>query len=170
MGPGAIVVPDIFFEDSPEVVLVQDNQVVQTLPTNGADQSLDIRILPWRLGCGENFSQPHGLGSSTEVGAVDAISVMEQILRLIPVSWERFAKLLHGPLSGRMVGDIKMKDAPAIMTEDCETEQKAEGSTRSHKEVTSGSLTHVVLEERPPTLRGRPWRSSGHVLRHRGFG
>ena len=45
MGPGVVVVVHVRRKDASQMAFVEDNEVVQTLPPNRADDPLDIRAL-----------------------------------------------------------------------------------------------------------------------------
>src|SRR5215472_12318868 len=45
---GALVVVEVRFQDAPQTSLIQDNDVIQAFPTNRADQSLNVSVLPCR--------------------------------------------------------------------------------------------------------------------------
>jgi hypothetical protein len=46
MGAGFVVVAKVLRQDPVQVILVQHDHVVQAFPTDGADQPLDVGILP----------------------------------------------------------------------------------------------------------------------------
>jgi len=46
------------FQGAPQTGLVQNDHVIQAFPTNRADQSLNIGVLPGRLRCRETKSIP----------------------------------------------------------------------------------------------------------------
>ena len=50
MGPGVVVVREIRSQDVSQVAFAQDDDVVETVASNGADQPLSERILPNPVG------------------------------------------------------------------------------------------------------------------------
>jgi hypothetical protein len=42
-------------EDAPQVLFPEDDDVVEAVPSKGADDALAMRILPWGAPRGENF-------------------------------------------------------------------------------------------------------------------
>jgi hypothetical protein len=60
--------------------LVQDEEVVEALPADGADEPLHERVLPGRVGGGQNLADPHARDASREGFPVDPISIPKQIL------------------------------------------------------------------------------------------
>ena len=45
--PVIVVITGVGLEDPAQVVLAQDDDVVQALPSDRSDQSLDMAVLPW---------------------------------------------------------------------------------------------------------------------------
>jgi hypothetical protein len=58
MGPGLVVVADVFAEDLAEVIFAEDDQVVQTLPADRTDDALRVGVLPGGLGRGDDSLRP----------------------------------------------------------------------------------------------------------------
>ena len=52
---------------------IQDDDPIQTLPTNGSDQTFAIRILPGRSRCNGYFVDPRALDACPEKVSVDVI-------------------------------------------------------------------------------------------------
>ena len=55
MGPGPMAVAEIPSQGSLRMPRVQDDEMVQAISSDGADQAFDVRILPGTLGRGEYF-------------------------------------------------------------------------------------------------------------------
>jgi len=47
MCSSTVVVIDVGGEDAAEMALIEDDDVVQALPSDRADGSLDVGVLPW---------------------------------------------------------------------------------------------------------------------------
>ena len=77
--------------------------------------------------------------------------------------------LLRGPLCRRMLRNIEMDDAPAIVTENDANEQNPEGGGRKHEEVDGPQILDMIVEKAPPGL-GRWLATATHVLGNRGLG
>jgi hypothetical protein len=72
-------------------------------------------------------------------------------------------KLLRGPFCGGMRRDVEVNDAAALMRENEEDVENAEGDCRDGEEIDRSKLLGVVLQKCSPSLRG--WFGmSGHVL------
>ncbi len=55
-----IIISGILAQDPAQVRLPEHDQVVETFPSDGADQSLDVRVLPRRSGSGRLVPNAHG--------------------------------------------------------------------------------------------------------------
>ena len=49
MSAAGVIVVDLLSQDSPEVPLVEDDHVVESLAANATNHPFDVRILPWRV-------------------------------------------------------------------------------------------------------------------------
>lgn len=76
-----VVGEEEFFEHSPQMVLAQDNQMVEALPPNGPDQSLDVRILPRAVWRRRAILDPDRRDALLEHPAVDGVVVAQQTTR-----------------------------------------------------------------------------------------
>src|SRR4030095_2806058 len=61
MGSPAMVIRQVASQDTLEVALMEDDHVVQTLPADTPNQSLDKRILPWTPWGDHDLLDPHML-------------------------------------------------------------------------------------------------------------
>ena len=58
MAAPKVVVVEVVAKEPPEVALAEDDDVVETLAADGADHSLDERVLPGAPWRGEDFLDP----------------------------------------------------------------------------------------------------------------
>jgi hypothetical protein len=145
----AVIVGEVLLEGSPEVPFAEDDHVVEAFPADAPDQAFAVWVLPGRSRGDPDLLDSHGVYDPLELLAVDAVAVAEK------ESWggvprERFADLLPRPVCGRMRGHVEVKDAPAIVSQDDEDEEDAEGGGRHDEEVDGDDLLDVVLKEGPP--------------------
>ena len=87
---------------------VQDDVVVETLPSDRADESLGVWILPWTLWCCQNLLHAQRLDSQSNLSTVPAVAIADEIMGRVSVC-ERLYDLLRRPSSGRMLGHIEMQ-------------------------------------------------------------
>jgi hypothetical protein len=95
-----------------------------------------------------------------ELLTVDSVTIPKQIDGG-GVVWEGVDELLGRPGGGRMLRDVEVDDAPAVVGEDDEDEEDAEANGGHGEEVDRDEAADVIGEERPPGLRGL-----GTTLRH----
>src|ERR1700689_5653502 len=89
--------------------VAENNQMVEALPPDGANDALDVSPLPRRLRHTKHLFDAHVLNLSGEVVAKNSITVSQQIARC-RVPGECIAKLLGRPLRGRMSRDVEMEN------------------------------------------------------------
>ena len=109
--------------------LVEDNHMVETLTSNGADHPFDKWILPRGARCGKDLLYPETVDASVEVRSVGLVSVPYQVPRRC-IPWKSIDHLLCRPLGGMMFGDIEMNDTATLVAKDDEDEQNSEGCSR----------------------------------------
>jgi len=79
--------------------LVQDDHVVEELAADRADHALGERVLPGRTRCGEDLGDADAFHPSAKLGAVDAVTITEQVARRRVIG-ERLDDLLRRPGDG----------------------------------------------------------------------
>ena len=70
-----MIVPAIGHEHTPEMRLVHDYDVIETLSSDRCDRALDVRVLPRTRRRGHDFGDAHAHESALEHGAVDAVPI-----------------------------------------------------------------------------------------------
>ena len=131
--------------------LIEDDDVVETLSANRADEALDIGCLPGRSERGENFGNHHAFGLGSKDISIDTVTIPEQVSRRF-VPRKGLQELCCSPFGGRMFRHVKMDNAPAIMSQDKKHIQDPESDSGHHEEVYGNQLLEVVFQERPPGL------------------
>ncbi len=96
---------------------IKDDNVIQKLPSDTADHSLNIGILPWRRRRGDDFFCARRPNSSLNLPAIDAIAISQQIARG-GIEGKRLSKLLHRPVGRWMFCDVEMDDPAPIVNQD----------------------------------------------------
>jgi hypothetical protein len=120
-----VVVGEVGTQEPAEMRLVQNEEVVEALAANGADDPLDKRVLPGRARGDADLVDPHPFDSPHELLAVDRVSITKQESRSRIVR-ERLDDLLSGPDCRRVIGDVEMEELAAIVPEDDEDEEEPE--------------------------------------------
>ena len=89
-----MVVIEVFGQETLKVALVEHDDMVEALSTDGPYEPLHVRILPGRSRCTLQFLGSRALHGSLELGtSVDAVPVADQVLRRC-VPGERLENLL----------------------------------------------------------------------------
>jgi hypothetical protein len=114
MAPRIVIIRKERFQSAAQGRFVYDDDVIETFAADGADQAFDIRGLPGAPGSSEGFGDVQVGDLSVEGVATNAVTVTEQL------TWSGVPRgclrnLGGGPLCSRMLGDVEMNEAPALM-------------------------------------------------------
>ena len=55
----AVIVREVAGQDAVQVALAQDEDMIQTLAPDRADEAFHDRVLPWAVGCRQHFTDAH---------------------------------------------------------------------------------------------------------------
>ncbi len=147
----AMVVADVFREQSLQMAFIERDDVVQQIAPAAFDPTLRHTILPGTFERGPHWAhlqRSNGYGN------------LEPVLR-IPVEDQkpggrfkrkRFPQLLDDPHARRMPGDVEMQDATTIVADDEEAVQRPESDRWNREEVHRGDSFPVVPQKRKPAL------------------
>jgi hypothetical protein len=109
MWPGSIKVLNIGMKNAVQLLLLQDEQVIETLSPHTAQEALTDGIGAFRvIRCFENRDAA-GCGHTSKAGTKFAITITKEILRPLSIG-SRFPQLLCGPGVGRRASDPHMDD------------------------------------------------------------
>jgi hypothetical protein len=139
-----VVVGPIHTEKPPQVVLAEHDDVVEALAANRADEPFDEGILPGRAWGDPNLLNAHARDALGEHLVVDGISIAKEILRS-GLCRERLDELPSRPGGRGMVRDVKVDQFAAVMSQDDEDEEQAEGDGRDNEEVDGDDVVDVGL-------------------------
>ncbi len=109
-----VVIIEIARECSLQVSFIQHDDVIQALPSNRADDSLRVRVLPGTPGSNQHFINSHTVHPLLEVVPVHLVPISKEILGC-RIVWKGLHDLLGGPLSRRVLGHIEMEDPAPMM-------------------------------------------------------
>jgi hypothetical protein len=112
-----MIVAHVAVQGFPQVVFTEDNYMVQTISTYGADEPFRERILPRTVWCRWHFGDAHGFHGFAEALTVYLVSVADE------VGWNRvlgesFHHLSRRPFGVGMFSHVEVEDAPPMVGQD----------------------------------------------------
>jgi hypothetical protein len=131
------------------MLLVEHDDIVQTLATDTADDPLAVGILPWTAWRNLHLVNTHVADALVKIRAVDRVSIPQEIPRRF-IPGKRVDNLLGGSLRGGMLGHIDMDNAAALVRKHDEHERHLESDGRHGEEVTRHEVFNMVDQERLP--------------------
>ena len=102
-----VVVGDVFTPESPEVLIVQRDYVIEYFAANTADPALRHSILPGAPNTGANRFEGTGLQKLHNIAAELRVMI-EQDVAIGTGKRQSLAQLLSDPGAGRMLRDVEV--------------------------------------------------------------
>src|SRR3981189_1573208 len=119
MRSNAVVIGRIVFQNSAQMFLAQDNDVVQTLAPERSDQPFGKAILPRRSWCDRLVPNAHGAQSACDDAAIDPVAIADEVVRsFIPRKCLRY--LACNPFRRRICCDVDPDEVSAAVSDDDE--------------------------------------------------
>ena len=146
-----VIVREIAGQGAAQVAFAEDEDMIQTLLPDRADQPLCEGILPWAVGRGQDFSDAHALHAVVEGIAIDLVAIAEEVGRCGVVR-EGLHDLLGRPLRGRVLGHVEVDDASAMVGEHNKDEEHPQARRGHREEIDRDQVSDVVGEEGAPGL------------------
>jgi hypothetical protein len=147
-----VVIVDVFTPQSPEVSIVQRDDVIEHFAASAADPAFRHSVLPRAPNTRANRFQGARLQKLEDIAAELGVTV-EQDVPVGAGKRQRLAQLLYDPVAGRMLRDIEVQDPSATVLDDKEAVECAKRQARNREEVERGDYLAVVVEEGQPALR-----------------
>src|ERR1700679_433426 len=162
MSSDTVVIISKGFQNSAQMRLAQDNDVVHAFTPDRSDQPFGKAILPRRGRCGRLVPDAHGAQSARNDGAIDTITIANEILRgLIP--GKGLSDLTRNPFRRRIPCDVDPDQVSAVQSDDDEGVEQIEADRRDDEEVHGGNIWSMIAQEGEPSLAWRP-ASLDHVF------
>src|SRR3989454_9547642 len=79
MRASRVIVGEVTGKDAAQVAFAENQNVIQTLAADRADESLREGILPRAVGRREDFLDPYALHSAAKLLAVDLVTVAQEL-------------------------------------------------------------------------------------------
>ena len=105
MGSEIIIIAGVRFQNSAQMCLAHDNEVVHTFTPDRADQPFGKSILPGRGWCNGLIPDAHGAQSAFDDAAVDPVAIADQVARRF-IPRECFCDLARNPFRGQTCCDV----------------------------------------------------------------
>src|SRR5882757_5674667 len=162
MCSNVVVIASIESQDSAQMHLAQDNDVVHTFTPDRSDQPFGKAILPRRGWCGRLVPNTHGAQSARDDAAIDPVAIADEVVRsLIPGKCLR--DLACNPFRRRICCDVDPDEVSAVEPDDDEGIEQVETDGWNNEQVHGGNVWRVVTQAGAPSLAGRP-PTFDHVL------
>jgi hypothetical protein len=153
-----VIVRQVPGQDARQSSFIHDDHMIETLASDGPDDPLRVRVLPWGTRGGAERLDAHATRRGRERGK-RVVAIVHEVARGC-VFRKRFAELLGGPGRSRMRGDRDVHDVATPMRQDDEHEQQSIGDGGHDEEIGGHDLIDVIGEECPPGLGRRArWRA-----------
>ena len=144
-----VVIGKIGSKQSLEVTLVQDDEVIEAVAADGADQAFDIGILPGRARGGEHLFDTEAVHTATEPDVIDVVAIAQEIPRgLVP--GKCLEHLLCRPLARGVFGDVEVDDLAAFVSQHQEHVENTKGGGGDREKVDGHQILGMIVEECPP--------------------
>src|SRR5262245_51749953 len=150
-----VIVRGIPTQDPAQVRLPKYDHVVETFPSDRADQSLDVRVLPRRSGSGRLVPNAHGTQPLPEDHAIRSVPAPNKITRCT-VPGKRLDDLARKSLSGLVCRRRKRYPQSTSITKNNKAIEQPERYRRQHEEIDCRDTIDMIGQKGPPALRWRP--------------
>ena len=153
-----------FAQYSPKVILAKDQNVIEALAAEAAEEAFADGIHVGRVRRDRDHVDARAVGRGGKMAAEFAVVVPDQEPRGLLVRCG-LPQLLGDPGVGRGAGDVDMHDFTTAMPDDDEGEERAEPGVVELEEVAGPGLVGVVVQEGRPGLAGRSRRARSTEVR-----
>src|SRR6478672_4740058 len=150
-----IVIASIRSQDSAQMRLAQDNDVVHTFTPDRSDQPFGKSILPGRRWCNGPIPDAHGAQSAHDDATIDPVAIADQVARRF-IPRECFCDLARNPFGRGIWSDVDPDEVPAAEPDDDEGIEQVETDSWNNEQVDGGNVRRVIAQEGSPSLAGRP--------------
>ena len=144
-----VVIADVLTHQSLQVPFVEHNDVVEQVPSAVADPALCNPILQRTAEAGPFGLDAEGLHCVDNFFVEVRAAIKEQIPRRRIIGID-LAELLDDPRTGRMPGDIAVKNATPVVRDNEEAIEHAEAQRRHGEEVHRGDGLTVITQRKQP--------------------
>src|SRR5882672_382178 len=155
MRSDAVVIISIGFQNSAQMRLAQDNDVVHAFTPDRSDQPFHKAILPGRGWCGKLVPDAHGAQSARDDAAIDPVAIADEVVRSL-IRGKCLRYLTCNPFGRGICCDVDPDEVSAVEPDDDEGIEQVETDSWNNEQVRGGNVRRVVAQEGSPSLAGRP--------------
>src|ERR1700688_5324116 len=146
MRSDAVVIISIGFQNSAQMHLAQDNDVVHTLTPERSDQPFGKAILPGRGWCGGLVPDADGAQSARDDAAIDPVAIADEVARsLIPGKCLR--DLTCNPFGRGICCDADPDKVSAVQPDDDEDIEQVATDSWNDEQLHGGKVRRVATQE-----------------------
>ncbi len=120
--PKPVVVVGIVAQRFAQMALIDDDQMIQAIPSDRSDQALNVSVLPRRARCRWSIPNLHGVQPLLEDLAKGAVTIANKMARRT-VPGKGLRNLMRDPFCCRMRGHADMDQLSSPVMQDNEAEQ-----------------------------------------------
>src|SRR3984893_3060114 len=155
MCSNVVVIASVESQDSAQMRLAQDDEMVNTLAPDRSDQPFGKAVLPRRGWCSRLVPDAHSAESARDNSAIDLIPIPAEVVRSFVPS-KALGSLARDPFCGGVCRDVDPDEASAIEPHDDERIEQVESDGRDNKQVHRSNIWGMVVQEGVPPLAWRP--------------
>jgi hypothetical protein len=159
MRSGLIEILEIGTQDTMQLLLLQDEQVIEALSPHAAHKpftdGIGSRCLIGRF----QDLDAAGCGHASETGSKLVITITDEVLRSHPIG-RGLPQLLRGPSIGGRSCDVDVNHSPRVVFDNEEGEQRTEEEVSDWQKVAGPDLLGMRLQEGLPGLSS--WSGGAH--------
>jgi len=134
VGAGFVVVLDVLGKNPPQMILVEDDDMVEAFTADTPVQPLRVGTLPRAVRRGEYVLDAHVLHPPSKLVAIDLVVVAEQLLGC-GVPGKGLRDLLRRPRCRRVFRQREVENVAAFKGQDEENAEDLESDRWDHQEV-----------------------------------
>lgn len=148
---GVVVEIHVFSQNAHQLSSAENNDVVEAIPSQSADHSFAVGVLPGRPVRGSYRRDATGFNFLLEVETIDLIIISYQVFGCSVVR-KRLNDLLSGPSGSGRIGDIEMNNPASFMRHHNQDIEQLKIDRRHDEEVDGCKVFHMVVQECAPSL------------------
>ena len=151
MWPGSIEVLNIGMKDAVQLLLVKDEQVIETLSSYTSQKAFTDRIGAWCVIRRDEHLDAARVCDSSETGSKLAVMITDEILRRLPIG-SCLPQLLSGPGVSWRSRHPDVDNLPRFQFNDEKRKERTEAKVGHLQEITGPDLPGMSAQEGRPAL------------------